>query len=121
MKEECPELFNDDISRQQFHDFELREGQYSRVECFGRFKQLVGPNREYSEAESAIPETVREKCRSVFKEPLLLIPGDFNSGEPMHKTQGFTTHLSEATLAQFHSIAGGGWAKKKRDEVLEIA
>jgi hypothetical protein len=36
-------------------------------------------------------------------------------------TQGFTTHLLEATLTQFCSVAGGGWTKNKRDKVLEIA
>jgi hypothetical protein len=103
MEEDCPELFNDVIHK-RFCDFELREGRHSREECFVRFKRLAGQNREYSEAESAVPETVREKYKSVFKEPLLSIHGDLHSSEPMHITQGFTTHLSEAAITQFRML-----------------
>jgi hypothetical protein len=120
MKEDCPELFND-ITLHRFKDFLLREGRYSREECFKTFAQMVGPNREYSEAESGVSDFVRDKCKSVFKEPLLSIDGDLHNGDPMHITQGFMTHLSEAVKKQLQEIPGGGWAQNKHAEALEMA
>ena len=48
--------------------------------------------------QDQIPKHVRESCKSVSKEPLLDCDIDKLIGDPMHISQGVTTHLNDETF-----------------------
>ena len=91
-------LSNHGFDIDKCHEEEMREGPNSRENCWDKFVQLAGKNRENiprnkkTNAEK-IPDEWKEICKSVSQEPLL--PGidlDKFNGESLHVYQGVLTH-----------------------------
>jgi hypothetical protein len=63
-------------------------------------KALAGPNKEYFKPESSVKDFVIEKCKSMFKEPLLSINVDFhNDGKDQgRKRNGYCSELAKPTM-----------------------
>ena len=111
MREEFPELIDDAVCK----DFPKREGRYSAETCFALFERETGKKNEYSMAESDVPIVVRDKVYSQYLPSLLKIHPDLHSGDPMHVSQGYMTHLTEETAKMLREITGSGWAERKKN------
>ena len=91
------------FDKEQCHEVELRVGENCRKKCHGRFlKAMGGENRAYAVKQDQIPKHVRESCKSVSKEPLLDCDIDKLIGDPMHISQGVTTHLNDETFKKLN-------------------
>ena len=65
-------------------------------------KLMGGENRAYAVKQDQIPKHVRESCKSVSKEPLFDCDVDKLIGDPMHISQGVTTHLNDETFKKLN-------------------
>jgi hypothetical protein len=119
MYDEYPLLFEEPPT---CHDFALRNCEHSRAESFRLFEKLTGKDRGFSIATTTqIPVDIRDQTKSVSKKPLLDVDLDAHSGDPMHLTQGYMTHLTQETCKLLVDIIGGvGWAERKREEAIQI-
>jgi hypothetical protein len=119
MYEQYPDLFDEPPA---CHDFALRECEHSRAESFCLFEKLTGKDPGFSIATSErLSVDIRDQTKSVSKKPLLDVDLDLHSGDPMHLTQGYMTHLTKETSKLLTDIIGGfGWAERKKEEAVQL-
>jgi hypothetical protein len=117
--DEYPHLFDGPPA---CYDFALRDCEHSRAESFRLFEKLTGKDRGFSIATTAqLPVDIRDQTKSVSKKPLLDVDLDAHSGDPMHLTQGYMTHLTKETSKLLVDIIGGvGWAERKKEEAIRL-
>jgi hypothetical protein len=118
MYKQYPDLFDEPPT---CHDFALREWEQSRAESFCLFEKLTGKDRGFSVAKSEhVTVDIRDLTKSVSKEPILDVDLDAHSGDPMHLTQGYMTHLTKETCKLLRDIGGTGWAESKKEELIQL-
>jgi hypothetical protein len=118
MKDEYPDELRDDP---EVKDYSIRQGEYSQENNFKRFQQLLGKDRAFLLNQKKIPDWIRDAVSSTCDEPLRSHDPDLISGEPLHLSQGYMTHLTQETAKQLADISNGGWAQRKKQDMMEKA
>ena len=113
---EFPDLLPDDA---EVNCFGIREGDNSNANLFKKYEEIVGKDAVRSTTVK-VPDWVKEKTGSVSEEPIFDIHPDLHSGDPMHLTQGYMTHLTEATLVQLGRLSDGGFLEAATEDCLRI-
>ena len=91
------------FNKEECYEVELQVGENCRKKYHKRSMKLMeGENRAYVVKQDQIPKHVRESCKSVSKEPLLDCDIDKLIGDPMHISQGVTTHLNDETFKKLN-------------------
>jgi hypothetical protein len=99
--------------------FEIREESKSNAELFKKYEQLVGKDSVRSTTQK-VQDWIKEQTASVSEKPTFDIHPDLHSGDPMHMSQGYMTHLTEAAMRELGNISGGGFSEAVTEDCLRI-